>query len=214
MRRSVVTAMSGLSVAVVALGLHASDEPSLVARAVLPAGIVPASTPSRAPIGGPTRIASQRATTQAPVRTPSGPAASAARLPAGPAAAIAPSSETAPVRPPAAAAPSSAAAPAPRPSPSPSPSSVTINGTAVATKYGPVQVQITLTNGRIVRSDAIVYPQDTSRDKSINDNAVPDLDQETLQAQSSQIDTISGATYTSQGYRQSLQSALDAAHAG
>ena len=212
MRRSVVTAMSGLSVAVVALGLHASDEPSLTALAVRPAGIVPAPSPSRVPVGGPTRIASQRPTTQAPARTPSGPAASAARLPAGPAAAIAPSSETAPVRPPAAASPSSAAAPAPRPSPSPS--SVTINGTAVATKYGPVQVQITLTNGRIVRSDAIVYPQDTSRDKSINDNAVPDLDQETLQAQSSQIDTISGATYTSQGYRQSLQSALDAAHAG
>ena len=77
-----------------------------------------------------------------------------------------------------------------------------------------MQVQITLTGGRIVRSDAIVYPQDTNRDKSINDNAVPDLDQETLQAQSSQIDTVSGATYTSQGYRLSLQSALDAAHAG
>jgi uncharacterized protein with FMN-binding domain len=76
-----------------------------------------------------------------------------------------------------------------------------------------VQVQITLTNGRIVRADAIDYPQGSSRDQAINSQAIPQLDQETLQAQSAQIDTVSGATYTSDGYRQSLQSALDAAHA-
>jgi uncharacterized protein with FMN-binding domain len=82
----------------------------------------------------------------------------------------------------------------------------------VATDYGPVQVQITVRGHRIVNARAVTYPQDTSRDRAINDQAVPQLDQETLNAQSAQIDTVSGATYTSDGYRRSLQSALDAAH--
>ena len=88
-----------------------------------------------------------------------------------------------------------------------------MNGAPADTRYGPVQVQITVSNGRITRADAITYPQESSRDQEINSQAVPQLDQETLQAQSAQIDTVSGATYTSDGYRQSLQSALDAAHA-
>jgi uncharacterized protein with FMN-binding domain len=91
---------------------------------------------------------------------------------------------------------------------------VTANGQPADTRYGPVQVQITITGGRITRADAIDYPQGTSRDQEINSQAIPQLNAETLQAQSAQIDTVSGATYTSDGYRQSLQSALDAAHAG
>lgn len=87
-----------------------------------------------------------------------------------------------------------------------------MNGQAADTQYGPVQVQITVSGGRITRADAIDYPQGGGRDQEINSQAVPQLDQETLQAQSAQIDTVSGATYTSDGYRQSLQSALDAAH--
>ncbi|MCU1595043.1 MAG: hypothetical protein JWO12_2435 [Frankiales bacterium] len=66
--------------------------------------------------------------------------------------------------------------------------------------------------GHIIRADAIVYPQGGGRDQEINSQAVPQLDQETVQADSASIDTVSGATYTSDGYRQSLQSALDAAH--
>ena len=88
----------------------------------------------------------------------------------------------------------------------------TINGAAVDTRYGPVQVQIKVSGSRIVSANAIVYPTESSRDRQINDRAIPQLNDETLQAQSANIDTVSGASYTSDGYRQSLQSALDAAH--
>jgi uncharacterized protein with FMN-binding domain len=96
----------------------------------------------------------------------------------------------------------------------PAPGSITVNGRAVDTDYGPVQVQITLQGKRIVRATAVAYPQDTGRDREINSYAIPRLDKEALAAQSAQIDAVSGASYTSGGYRQSLQSALDAAHLG
>jgi uncharacterized protein with FMN-binding domain len=76
-----------------------------------------------------------------------------------------------------------------------------------------VQVQITIRSHRIVKAEAIDYPRGSSTDRQINDYAIPQLDDETLQAQSAQIDTVSGATYTSDGYRSSLQSALDSARA-
>jgi uncharacterized protein with FMN-binding domain len=101
----------------------------------------------------------------------------------------------------------------PAPAATPASTTTTVNGAPVDTRYGPVQVQIRVRAHRIVAAQAVVYPQDTSRDRSINDYAVPQLNQETLDAQSAQIDTVSGATYTSDGYRESLQSALDAAHA-
>jgi uncharacterized protein with FMN-binding domain len=66
--------------------------------------------------------------------------------------------------------------------------------------------------GRIIRAQAVDHPQGGGRTQEINDYAIPVLDQEAVAAQSSQIDTVSGATFTSGGYRQSLQSALDAAH--
>jgi uncharacterized protein with FMN-binding domain len=74
-----------------------------------------------------------------------------------------------------------------------------------------VQVQITVTNGKITKATAVVYPTENGRDQEINAYAVPTLQQETLSAQSAQIDMVSGATYTSDGYIQSLQSALDQA---
>jgi uncharacterized protein with FMN-binding domain len=74
-----------------------------------------------------------------------------------------------------------------------------------------VQVQIKMSGSRITSSNAIVYPTDTRRDQEINSQAIPQLNNETVQAQSAGIDTVSGATYTSDGYRTSLQSALDAA---
>lgn len=67
-------------------------------------------------------------------------------------------------------------------------------------------------HGKITDAQAVEYPQESGRDVRINSAAVPELNQETLQAQSAQIDTVSGATYTSEGYQQSLQSAIDAAH--
>lgn len=90
--------------------------------------------------------------------------------------------------------------------------SVRVNGRAVDTRYGLVQVQLVVSAGRIVEAVAIDYPQSNGEDQQINSSAIPLLQSETLSAQSAQIDTISGATYTSQGYMRSLQSALDAAH--
>lgn len=92
--------------------------------------------------------------------------------------------------------------------------SVVVNGSSVGTPYGPVQVQLTISGSKIVSAVAIDYPQSGGRDREINSIAIPLLQQETVAAQSAQIDTISGATYTSDGYVQSLQSALDAAHLG
>jgi uncharacterized protein with FMN-binding domain len=91
---------------------------------------------------------------------------------------------------------------------------VVVNGSSVGTPYGPVQVQLTIVGSKIVSAVAIDYPQGGGRDREINSIAIPLLQQETVAAQSAQIDTISGATYTSDGYVQSLQSALDAAHLG
>jgi uncharacterized protein with FMN-binding domain len=67
-------------------------------------------------------------------------------------------------------------------------------------------------NGKIVKSDAVVFPQNNGRDIEINSYAVPALNQEAVQAGSAQIDAVSGATVTSDGYIQSLQSAVDQAH--
>ncbi|KUL20696.1 hypothetical protein ADL12_48310 [Streptomyces regalis] len=70
---------------------------------------------------------------------------------------------------------------------------------------------MTLTGSRTTGASAVQSPDGTARSRDINSTAVPKLNQETLQAQSADIDTVSGATYTSAGYRQSLQSALDRA---
>jgi uncharacterized protein with FMN-binding domain len=92
------------------------------------------------------------------------------------------------------------------------PARLTVNGSLVDTPYGPVQVQLRIRGGRIVAAKALVRPQGDSQTDSINGRAVPVLDQEVVQAQKAGIDTVSGATYTSRGYRTSLQAALDSAH--
>ena len=74
-----------------------------------------------------------------------------------------------------------------------------------------MQVQITVQDGKITKVDVVDYPHGNPRDQEINSYALPQLVQETLSAQSGQIDTISGATVTSDGYLGSLQSALDKA---
>lgn len=87
----------------------------------------------------------------------------------------------------------------------------TVTGIAEQTRYGPVQVQITVAGGRITAVDVVDYPTGNDRDREINSEAIPTLVDETVQAQSAQIDMVSGATYTSTGYVGSLQSALDKA---
>ncbi len=88
----------------------------------------------------------------------------------------------------------------------------TITGQTVDTPYGPVQVQVTLASGKIKDVQALQLPQDRMRSAVISQYAGPILRQEALTAQSAQIDLVSGATYTSEGYAQSLQSAIDQAH--
>lgn len=87
----------------------------------------------------------------------------------------------------------------------------TYTGQAVDTRYGAVQVKISVSGGKITAVDVPQYPNESGRDAEINQQAVPQLVSETLSAQSAQIDMVSGATYTSDGYAQSLQSALDQA---
>ena len=87
----------------------------------------------------------------------------------------------------------------------------TVTGDTIQTRWGPVQVKITLKSGKLTEVTAVQYPTDNPRDQEINSFALPRLRSEALQAQSASIDTVSGATYTSQGYQQSLQSALDSA---
>ncbi|WP_225076181.1 FMN-binding protein [Streptomyces sp. CoT10] len=86
----------------------------------------------------------------------------------------------------------------------------TVTGDDAQTQYGPVQVRITVSGGRITKAETVQAPQGgVSGQKS--DLAVPRLNQEAVTAQSADIDTVSGATYTSGGYKKSLQSALDKA---
>jgi uncharacterized protein with FMN-binding domain len=89
----------------------------------------------------------------------------------------------------------------------------TVDGETVQTRYGPVQVRVTLTAGKLTAVKILQVPQDNPRDREIASFAVPQLTREALDAQSAHIDTVSGATYTSEGYAQSLQSALDQAGA-
>jgi uncharacterized protein with FMN-binding domain len=89
--------------------------------------------------------------------------------------------------------------------------SKTVTGDSVDTRWGPVQVQVTVTNGKVTAAQAVVYPQENPRDQEINAYAIPTLNQEAVSSSSAQIDMVSGATVTSDGYISSLQSALDKA---
>jgi len=185
MRRRVTSVMAVLSAVVVALSLRASQQGHTAPVAASPAGVVGTAPRSGTPSAPPSTKAS---------RTPR--ASKSAKASQAPRTSRAPRTH----------APHHSAAP------SPSPTSITVNGAVTDTMYGPVQVQITVRGTRIVSAHAIVYPQGTGTDQQINSQAIPQLDQETLQVQSARIDSISGATYTSGGYQTSLQSALDAAH--
>ena len=88
----------------------------------------------------------------------------------------------------------------------------TYTGVSAPSRWGDVQVTITVSKGKITDVAVPVYPNGNGRDQEINAYALPVLRQETLDAQGANINTVSGATVTSDGYLQSLQSALDAAH--
>jgi len=84
----------------------------------------------------------------------------------------------------------------------------TFLGAAVGTQFGAVQVSVTVKNGKITKVTSPIYPVGTFRDQQINSQAIPMLEQEVLQVQSSNIQGVGGASYTSQGFYTSLVSAL------
>jgi uncharacterized protein with FMN-binding domain len=90
-------------------------------------------------------------------------------------------------------------------------SAATVTGTSASTRWGPVQVRLAVDGGTITDVTVVEYPSGNGRDRQINARAIPILVQETLDAQSADIDMVSGATVTSEGYVESLQAALDKA---
>jgi uncharacterized protein with FMN-binding domain len=87
----------------------------------------------------------------------------------------------------------------------------TYTGSVAQTRWGPVQVKITVQDGKLRKVTVLQQPNGNRRDQEINDQALPILIDETVSAQSAKIDMVSGATVTSDGYLQSLQAAIDEA---
>ena len=165
-------------------GTESATSPSMSPSGTTPTMKPPASTPTA------TKSASAKATakkTTAPATTPAHTTMTTA-----------PTTTKAP-------APTHSATPTTPASSAPSGPSGTFSGQTADTNYGPVQVTITVSNGKITNAT-----NDDGGD-SIAQNASYQLDQEAVQAQSANIQSVSGATYTSQGYIQSLQSAIDSA---
>lgn len=195
------------------------------------AGLAPSAVSTAAPPAAPSAQGSQpppppppsipgTATTPSPAVTP---AATAAPPPTS-APTTAPTATTTPgaTRAPVAPAPTARPAPPPTPRPRATPTPVAASGLhdgtwtgadELAGRYGDVQVQLVVSGGRITDVRALVMPTDRPRSAQISQDAGPQLRSEVLQAQSAQIDTVSGATYTSDAYAQSTQAALDQARA-
>ncbi|MCU1514568.1 MAG: FMN-binding protein, partial [Microbacteriaceae bacterium] len=87
----------------------------------------------------------------------------------------------------------------------------TYTGTAKTTRYGTVQVRVTISGGAITDVATVVLSGNEGRSNQINNSAAPVLRSEVLASQSAKVATVSGATYTSDAYLSSLQSALDQA---
>jgi uncharacterized protein with FMN-binding domain len=200
MRRSMIVAMTAVSGAGLVVSYHLSEASTTAAIAVS----------SVAPVGA-NPIATTRATTTATAHRPRARAALAgtARLSAG-----ATTTSTARV---ASRAPTTVAVPTrttpvtTTPAVSKAPSG-TFTGNPVPTQWGIVQVQITVAAGKITSVQTLQHPNDNGHSVDINTYALPLLQAEAVQANSAQINAISGATVTSGGYVQSLQSAIDQAH--
>lgn len=92
--------------------------------------------------------------------------------------------------------------------------SATYTGDSVETGYGPVQVEITVAGSTVTAVTAVTAPNGDPRSSQISAYAIPQLEQQAVTAQSAKIDGVSGASYTSAGFAQSLQSALTQAGIG
>ncbi len=138
-----------------------------------------------------------------------------------PSAAVAPSSTSTSASPTATATPSGAppsggASPTPTATPAPAASGLrsgTFTGQTYSDQYGNLQVQVVISGARITDVKVLQYPENEPQSSFISSQALPLLREEVLQAQSAKIDVISGATFTSENYAASVQSALDLARA-
>lgn len=110
--------------------------------------------------------------------------------------------------------PTPLATPSPSPSPSPAAANGTFTGSDFPNRFGDVVVRVVISNGHITDVQAVRLPTDRAVSAYISEQAGPLLRSEALQAQSANIDIISGATYTSESYAQSLESALRQANRG
>ncbi|MFE9440737.1 FMN-binding protein [Streptomyces sp. NPDC006602] len=193
LRRIVLAGAATVSTIVLLLALKPNSDPALAQPEHTPTTHPTAHASPSASSGSPSASASPSKTPEKK-RASSSPSVSASRSA---------SHAAAPTR-------TSSAPSAPKTT-SAAPATRTVTGATAQTKYGPVQVRITLTDGRITNATAVQSPSSSPRSEEISSTAIPKLNQETLAAQSADIDTVSGATYTSAGYKQSLQSALDQA---
>jgi uncharacterized protein with FMN-binding domain len=87
--------------------------------------------------------------------------------------------------------------------------SSTVQGDVEQTRFGAVQVALTFSGSKIVSVQTLQAPSQSGRDQMLTQYATPQLAQEVVASQSAKVDTISGATYTSEGYLASVQSAID-----
>jgi uncharacterized protein with FMN-binding domain len=192
MRRAVLT-ISGTVAGLAALFSFKTHVPGVtpVAESSTPAGLsvsataTPAASAAGSASAAPSTSAKKTAKASAPATTR--PATPATTTPAA----------THPTKAPSSSAP---------PSTAPAKPSGNFTGPNENTQYGPVQVQLTVANGKITAANDVQQPED-----SIGANAVSQLNSEVLTAQSANIQAVSGATYTSNGYIASLQQAVDQA---
>jgi len=145
-------------------------------------------------------------------RTPqAAPPATAVTTPA-----TSPSSNPTPTATPSGAPPLAGSSPTPTATPTPAASGLrsgTFTGQTYSDQYGNLQVQVVISGGRITDVKLLQYPQNEPQSSFISSQALPLLREEVLQAQSAKIDAISGATFTSENFAASVQSALDLARA-
>jgi uncharacterized protein with FMN-binding domain len=110
------------------------------------------------------------------------------------------------------ASPTEPSAPAAQAAKAPDTVSGTFTGHLTDTHWGPVQVRIVVKNNKITKATAIRFPDENDHDREINSWAIPQLQKATVTVNGAGFDSLSGATVTSDGYQDSLQSALDRAH--
>jgi uncharacterized protein with FMN-binding domain len=197
------------------------DETAAVAVPAVPAApapVLPSAQPSVAPAAAVAR----------PSPAPARPRLPSADLISAPAPTVAPTPAEAPVIVAEAQAPTTPTPPLPRPRPTPPASVVqtqtadnatsgyrdgTYTGPSENAYYGRVQVQVIIASQKIASIKVLDYPQDRRTSRYINSQALPMLQQEVIAADSANVDTVSGATLTSEAYVRSLSSALHQAGA-